>query len=68
MKADPILKELWEIKDGLAAECEHDLRRLFDCLKASQTDHGLRLVNRTKRHKGVSEPEGPGYGSQARRT
>jgi len=68
MNADPILKELWEIKDGLAAECDHDLRRLFDRLKASQTDRGLRLVNRTKRHERVAEPEGSGYGSQARRT
>ena len=68
MNADPILKELWEIKDGLATECDHDLRRLFDRLKASQTDGGLRLVNRTKRPARVAEPEGPVYGSQARRT
>ena len=68
MKADPILKELWEIKDGLSAECDHDLRRLFDRLKASQTDRSRRLVNRTKRHMTVAEPGGPGYGSQARRT
>jgi hypothetical protein len=68
MKGDPILKELWEIKDGLAAECDNDLRRLFDRLKDSQKDRGLRLVNRTKRRMRVAEPEGPGYGSQARRT
>ena len=68
MKADPILKELWDIKDGLAAECDHDLRRLFEKLKASQSDRGSRLVNRTKVHMRVAEPEGPGYGSQARRT
>ena len=55
MKADPILKELWDIKDGLAAECEHDLRRLFDKLKASQTDRGVKRVNRTKRHMRVAE-------------
>jgi hypothetical protein len=68
MKADPILKELWDIKDGLAAECDHDLRRLFDKLKASQNDRASHLVNRTKRPMRVAEPEGPGYGSQARRT
>lgn len=68
MRADPILKELWDIKDGLAAECDHDLRRLFDRLKASQKDRGVKLVNRAKRHMSVAEPEGPGYGSQARRT
>ncbi len=61
MKADPILKELWEIKDGLAAECDHDLRRLFDRLKASQTDRGRRLANRTRRHKRVAEQSPPAY-------
>ena len=48
MEADPILKELWEIKDGLAEECNHDLRRLFERLKESQKSHGTRLVNRAK--------------------
>ncbi len=68
MKCDPILKELWKIKDGLTTECDNDLRRLFDHLKASQNDRGLRLVNRTKRHMRVAEPEGTGYGSQDHRT
>ena len=68
MKADPILRELWEIKDGLAAECDHDLRRLFEKLKASQKDPGVKLVNRAKRRMRVAEPESPGYGSKARRT
>jgi len=68
MKADPVLKELWEIKDGLAAECDHDLRRLFDRLKASQKDRDLHLVNRAKRPMRVAEPEGPSYGSQVHRT
>ena len=67
MKADPILKELWEIKDGLAAECDHDLRRLFDRLKASQEDRCLPVANRTRRRIQVAEPEGPAYDSQARR-
>lgn len=61
MKADPILEELWEIKDGLAAECGHDLRRLFDRLKASQTDCGPRLANRTRRRKGAPERSAPAY-------
>ncbi len=68
MKADPILRELWDMKDGLVAECDHDLRRLFDRLKAAQEDRGAKPVNRTRRRTRVAEPEGPGYGSQARRT
>jgi hypothetical protein len=68
MKADPILRELWEIKDGLSKECGHDLRRLFDRLEKSQKDRTGRLVNRTNRSMRVAEPEGSDYGSQARRT
>ncbi|MBL7077457.1 MAG: hypothetical protein ISS31_08290 [Kiritimatiellae bacterium] len=48
MKADPILKELWKIKDGLSEECGHDLRRLFDRLKASQKSQVSPVVNLTK--------------------
>jgi len=59
MKADPILKELWEIKDGLAAECDHDLRRLFNKLKTSEKDHAPRLANRTKLNATATQPRGP---------
>ena len=46
MKADPILEELWKIKDDLSKDCGHDLRCLFDKLKASQTGP---IINLTKR-------------------
>jgi len=45
---DPILRELWEIKDGLYEECGHDLRRLFDKLKAFQKSQAARVVDRSK--------------------
>jgi hypothetical protein len=45
---DPILRELWAIKDGLAAECGHDLRRLFDKLKTAQQADPRRIINRTR--------------------
>jgi hypothetical protein len=44
---DPVLQELWEIKEGLAKECGHDLRRLFDRLKTAQESPRGKLVNRT---------------------
>ena len=53
MKADPILRELWDIKDTLSEECSHDLRRLFDKLETSQKSHGGRLINRVK-HRSVT--------------
>lgn len=48
MKADPILRELWRIKDGLAEEFDHDLCRPFEWLKASQEPRGDRLINRAE--------------------
>lgn len=45
---DPILRELWTIKDDLANECGRDLRRLFDKLKAAQQADPRRIVNRTR--------------------
>jgi len=54
MKADPILKELWEIKDGLSDECGHNLRKLFDKVKSSQKSLEGRLVNRAKPVPGAS--------------
>ena len=45
---DHILDELWGIKDGLAKECGHDLRRLFDRLRTAQKSPRGKLVNRTK--------------------
>lgn len=46
---DPILSELWEIKDGLAKEYGYDLRRLFDRLRIAQQSARGRVVNRSKR-------------------
>lgn len=48
MKADPILRELWQTKDALAKECGHDLRRLFELLKAGQASKANRMVNRSR--------------------
>jgi hypothetical protein len=45
---DHVLRELWSIKDGLADECERDLRRLFDKLKATQKSSCHPVVDRTR--------------------
>jgi len=55
MKTNPILKELWETKDDLSQECGHDLRRLFDKLKASEKSQSGPIVNQVEhRGNGVS--------------
>ena len=46
--SDPILKELWAIKDGLSKECGQDLRRLFEKLKETQISMHDKVINRSK--------------------
>jgi hypothetical protein len=39
MKADPILQEIWDIKDRLAAEAGYDVDRFVDQLKKWTAEH-----------------------------
>lgn len=39
MKADPILQEIWDIKDRLAAEAGYDVDRFVDQLKEWTAKH-----------------------------
>jgi hypothetical protein len=55
-----MLEEIWQVRDKISAECDHDVRRLFKHLKALEAQHPERLVSfaprqnektfRTKRH------------------
>ncbi len=39
MKPDPILEELWRVKDDLAREAGYDLDRIFAELRAAEALH-----------------------------
>lgn len=39
MKSNPILEEVWRIKDQLAAEAGYDVDRFFDNLKKWEAEH-----------------------------
>ena len=39
MKTNPILEEVWRIKDQLAAEAGYDVDRFFDNLRKWETEH-----------------------------
>lgn len=39
MKADPILQEVWDIKDRLAAEAGYDMRRFVEQLREWEATH-----------------------------
>ena len=39
MKANPILEEVWRIKDLLSAEAGYDTDRFFDNLRKSEAEH-----------------------------
>jgi len=58
MKPDPILEELWRVKDELAREAGYDIERMFDELRAAEILHpGLLIhsVNELQRY--VAEQE-----------
>ena len=39
MKANPILEELWKVKDDLAREAGYDTHRFFENLRRWATEH-----------------------------
>jgi hypothetical protein len=39
MKTNPILEEVWRIKDQLAAEAGYDVDRFFDNLRKWESEH-----------------------------
>ena len=44
MNADPILEELWAVRDRLAARFDYDLDAIFRHIKAEEAKSGLRYV------------------------
>jgi hypothetical protein len=41
---DPIVKEVREIRDAIARQCNYDLRALFEQIKAHERASGRRFV------------------------
>ena len=44
MKADPILEELWRVKDDLAREAGYNIDCIFDELRTAETRHPGPLI------------------------
>jgi hypothetical protein len=45
MRSDPILNEVYRIKDALAKEVGNDVDKLFLLLREAAQDHPERMVN-----------------------
>ena len=45
MKHDPIVEEIHKIREKLLDECEGDLEKLMDRLKAAETQDRSRMVS-----------------------
>ena len=48
MRSDPILREVYRMKDQLAAEVENDGEKLFVLLREAAKEHPERMVNLSK--------------------
>ncbi len=62
MKADPILEELWKIKDGLARDAGYDTRRFFEKLREWEATHphpGMAVSSAEELRQRLAEKEGP---------
>ncbi|HEX2202347.1 MAG TPA: hypothetical protein VHG91_03575 [Longimicrobium sp.] len=46
--SDPALEEIWEIREKLAAQFDHDPDRLFEYIMEYQKTLGARLVSHRK--------------------
>ena len=48
MRSDPILQEVYRMKDQLAAEVENDVEKLFALLREAANEHPERMINLSK--------------------
>lgn len=48
MHPDPILKEVYRMKDQLAAEVENDVGKFFALLHEAAKEHPERMINLSK--------------------
>lgn len=47
---NPILEELWKIKDEIARECDHDLDKLYTRLRKMQQEGTHKIVDLSEGH------------------
>lgn len=57
MRADPILAELWAVRDGLAARFGYDVDAIFRHIKAEEAKSGLRYVECPPRRLSAAEDD-----------
>ena len=51
---NPILEELWKVKDEIARECDYDLNKLADHLRQKQKEGKNKVVDFSDRKAGES--------------
>ena len=56
MPADPVLKELWRVKDEIAAQYNYDVRALCKALREEEQRSGHPLVSRRPKTQAQTTP------------
>ncbi len=54
---DPVIRELWAVKDAMAADCGYDAQELFRRIRARQETSGRDYVRLPRRRASPTEPE-----------
>lgn len=53
---DPVIRELWAVKDAMAADCGYDVQELFRRIRARQEASGRDYVRLPQRGVSPAEP------------
>jgi len=51
---NPVIEELWKVKDEIARECGYDLNKLADYLRQRQKEDGRQVVDFSEKRAGKS--------------
>jgi len=60
MKADPIIAEVWAVRDEYAARFDYDVKEMFRDLKKRQQESGREYLGNRPRRPGADAPGGAG--------
>lgn len=60
LTGDPVIRELWAVKDAMAADCGYNVQELFRRIRARQEASGREYVRLTPPHREAGADRNPG--------
>ncbi len=60
LTGDPVIREVWAVKDAMAADCGYDVQELFRRIRARQDTSGREYVRLTPPPREAGADRNPG--------